>query len=102
MKEYNILYEIEKYLLSINFKKEENSYSKYLGFGRVYVIIDIKTIDFIFSSYDEEPFKVNLKESLYNLIKVYNINDYIKYVLYNIGQSYIRYKMFGELEDNGL
>lgn len=49
MKEYNILYEIDKYLLSINFKKEENSYSKYLGFGRVYVIIDVKTIDFIFS-----------------------------------------------------
>jgi hypothetical protein len=91
--------EIHNYLLGIGFKEKDNFYTKYLGFGRLYITVQSTEIIFHFYSFDEEPFQIRQLLTLDNLYYIHSVEIVLKDILYNIGMKYMRYKMFNEIDN---
>ena len=91
--------EIHDYLLGIGFKKKDNFYTKYLGFGRLNITVYLTEIIFHFHSFDEEPFQIRQLITLDSLYYIHSVKIVLKDILHNIGMKYMKYKIFNNVEN---
>ena len=98
MIEKSFITSVKCYLKSLDFKENDNDtiYYKYLGFGRMYVKFEPEIMIINFSSFDEEPINIKQNEALTYLYVVENGEFYMRMLLSNIIDKYLRFKLFNE------